>query len=161
MSVESDKIVSAFETLGKVENLNVLGFDHVTFSIKNVKFSFYASPRRSPLKKRIHVQENLYIADIESIAIMKMELLTRRAAFRDYYDIYCIFNALKNSSIKQLLDDTLKHSEHGISSKTLYSFLGNSERVAEDKNFHLLEPKHQVTPKQIEIYLKQQIKDTL
>ncbi|MDD3788187.1 MAG: nucleotidyl transferase AbiEii/AbiGii toxin family protein [Petrimonas sp.] len=161
MSVEWDKIVHAFESVGKIENINVFGFDHVTFNIRNVKFSFYASQRRSPLNRRIHIQENLFIADIESIAVMKMELLTRRNAFRDYYDIYCIFKAIDDSSkIKSLFEATLKHAEHRVSSKSLFSFLGNAERIEEDKNFQLLEPKYLVTTKEIETYLKEQIRIT-
>ena len=39
---------------------------------------------------RIPYLNNLCLADIESIGVMKMETMLRRAKFRDYYDIYCI-----------------------------------------------------------------------
>lgn len=129
-SVEWNKIVSAFETLGTPEN-------------------------------RIHVKENLFIADIESIAVMKLEVLTRRATFRDYYDIYCIFNRLNDvESAKRLFSAALKHAEYRISSKTLFALLGNSERIIEDRNFALLEPKYNVTAKEIEHYLRERIRQT-
>lgn len=158
LTVDWDKIVSAFDAIGKVENIDVPGFDQVTFSVQGVKFSFYASPRRSPLQKRIHVAENLYISDIESIAVMKMEVITRRAKFRDYYDLYCIFNELNDTEkIKEIFSRTLKYSEYRVSSKTLYAFLSNSERIGEEKNFKMLEPKHNVSAKEIEEYLKEQM----
>lgn len=57
----------------------------------------YAAPRKAiPSMQRIPYQNNLYIADMESIGAMKMEAMLRRSKFRDYYDIYSILKEGKD-----------------------------------------------------------------
>ena len=41
----------------------------------------------------IQYQNNLRIADVKTIGALKMEVMLRRAKFRDYYDLYSILKS--------------------------------------------------------------------
>lgn len=78
-------IKKELETIGTVDSLDILDLNHVEFVVNGVKISFYANPNYSPLQKKIHLRNNLQLADITSIGAMKMEVMLRRSKFRDYY----------------------------------------------------------------------------
>jgi len=85
------EIEKELASIGTIEARDIWDFDHIEFLVSGVKVSFYASNKVSPVTNPIRVKDNLWIADIESIGAMKMEVLLRRSNFRDYYDIYSIF----------------------------------------------------------------------
>ncbi|HSO89051.1 MAG TPA: nucleotidyl transferase AbiEii/AbiGii toxin family protein [Draconibacterium sp.] len=142
--------------IGSIDSREIWDFDHVEFVISGVKISFYASSKFSPVKKLLHVKNNLYMADIAAIAAMKMELLMRRSNFRDYYDIYSI---LKHGvDIKSVIQMATKYSGHLLSTKNLLAMLVDHKRFKADSNFSLLQPLYNVTPEEIEEFIKIQVK---
>lgn len=124
-----------------------------------MKVSFYASNKYSPVTNPICIKDNLWLADIKSIGAMKMEVLLRRSNFRDYYDLYSIFQHGVN--FKEVFDLALNYSGHNLSTKNLLSMLTDSSRFHIDNGFELLQPKYKVSPIQIESYLKECIKTQL
>ncbi len=79
-------IKKELETIGNLENIEVLGFDQALYVLDGVKLSFYAAPRyKMPEMQEILFHNNIRLADIRSIGAMKMELMSRRNNFRDYY----------------------------------------------------------------------------
>ncbi|OFY41644.1 MAG: hypothetical protein A2X18_09925, partial [Bacteroidetes bacterium GWF2_40_14] len=78
------------DKIGEPENINLLSFDQVEFTVKGVKFSFYVSENFCPVTEPIYYLGNIRLADIYSIMAMKMEVMLRRMKMRDYYDIYSI-----------------------------------------------------------------------
>ena len=143
--------------VGTIDARDIWDFDHVEFVVSGVKISFYASNKYSPITQAIHYKDNLWLADILSIGVMKMEVLLRRSNFRDYYDLYSIFK--QGESLKEVLDLALKYSNHLLSTKNLLSMLVDSSRFHIDDSFEQLEPKYKVSPKEIECFLKECIKD--
>lgn len=135
-------------TIGDIEKVDILDFDHIEFIVSGVKVSFYANPNYSPLKERILIMNNLYAADMTSIGGMKMEVMLRRSKFRDYYDIYSLIKA--GADINEMIDIALKYSGHILKSKNLLAMLTKSDRFIPDTNFNQLNPKYQIGPKEIE-----------
>ncbi|MDE7438710.1 MAG: nucleotidyl transferase AbiEii/AbiGii toxin family protein [Muribaculaceae bacterium] len=135
-------------TIGDIEKVDILDFDHIEFIVSGVKVSFYANPNYSPLKERILIMNNLYAADMTSIGGMKMEVMLRRSKFRDYYDIYSLIKA--GADINEMIDIALKYSGHILKSKNLLAMLTKSDRFIPDTNFNQLYPKYQIGPKEIE-----------
>ena len=135
-------------TIGDIEKVDILDFDHIEFIVSGVKVSFYANPNYSPLKERILIMNNLYAADMTSIGGMKMEVMLRRSKFRDYYDIYSLIKA--GADINEMIDIALKYSGHILKSKNLLALLTKSDRFIPDTNFNQLNPKYQIGPKEIE-----------
>ena len=144
-------------TIGIIQRREIWDFDHVEFVVSGVKISFYACPKLSPFPDSILLKDNLRIADIKSIAAMKMEVMLRRNNFRDYYDIYSIFKQAVN--FKEIVDLALLYSGHLLSTKNLLAMLTDSSRFNIDSSFDQLQPKYKVTPKEIESFLKECVKN--
>jgi hypothetical protein len=142
------------EKIGKIQDIQVFGFDQVLFIVDGVKISFYAAPRkRISTMLEIPYLNNIRLADVESIGIMKMEAMMRRSKFRDYYDIYSI---LKNGAdIHKLIPMALEHSGYKLKAKGLMAMLTNGELFKKDESFMQLQPTYNVSSKDIEEYIKE------
>jgi len=147
------------ETIGEVQDVQVMGFDHVLFLVDGVKISFYVAPRkRIETMVEVPYMNNIRLADVEAIGVMKMEAMMRRSKFRDYYDIYCI---LKNGAdIRKLIPMALDHSGHRLRAKGLMAMLTNGELFRKDEGFSQLHPVYDVTALEIEEYIKGLIKSS-
>lgn len=100
----------------------------------------------------VTILNNIVAADIEAIGAMKMEVLLRRSKFRDYYDIYSILR--EGRDINSMIDNALQHSSHKLKSKNLIALLTDSSRFVKDKNFPNLNPKYDVTPNEVELFIR-------
>lgn len=87
----------------KLENLGKLSIDEgseKTFngSLNGVKVSFleYPYPLVSP---KIKYKENVYLAGIPDIAVMKLETVAQRGSYKDFIDIYFL---LQKYSLKEM-----------------------------------------------------------
>lgn len=142
--------------IGQIQHRDILDIDHVEFLIEDVKFSFYASPKYSPVNAPVNCMNNLFLADIKSIGAMKMEVMLRRSNFRDYYDIYSILKA--GVSMQEMISLALEYSGHRLKTKNLLAMLTNSTRFLRDTHFEQMEPVYNVTPEDIETYIKNCLK---
>ena len=149
-------IKKELETIGHLDSIDILGFDQVKFIVAGVKVSFYAAPRkRIPTMQEIPYLNNLRLADVNSIGIMKMEAMMRRSKFRDYYDIYSI---LKNGAdIMTLIPAALEHSGYKLKAKNLMAILTNGELFKKDEDFEQLMPTYNVNANDIQQYIMNQI----
>jgi hypothetical protein len=140
-------------TIGEVQDIQVAGFDQVLFIVDGVKISFYAAPRKRIASMReIPYLNNIRLADVESIGVMKMEAMMRRSKFRDYYDIYSI---LKNGAdIHKLIPMALEHSGYKLKTKGLMAMLTNGDLFRKDEQFEQLQPVYSVSARDIEEYIK-------
>lgn len=145
-------IEKELSTIGEVQSRNLLDIDHVEFLLEGVKFSFYSSPKSSPVKSPVPCLHNLKLADVKSIGAMKMEVMMRRSNFRDYYDIYSILRT--GVPIKEMITLALDYSGHRLKSKNLLAMLTNGSRFVRDAHFEQLSPLYQVTTEDIENYIK-------
>lgn len=149
-------IMKDLTTIGQIQKREVWGFDHVEFEVSGVKFSFYACDKYSPVIKPVEFLNNIRLADINSIAAMKMEVMLRRSNFRDYYDIYAIMKA--GGNLMEAMSVALKYSNHQLSKKNLLAMLSSGDRFKIDSSFKNLEPKYDVSPKEIESAIKNSIR---
>lgn len=146
-------IQQELSTIGEVQDVQVAGFDQVLFFVDGVKISFYAAPRKRIASMReIPYLNNIRLADVESIGVMKMEAMMRRSKFRDYYDIYSI---LKNGTdIHRLIPMALEHSGYKLKTKGLMAMLTNGDLFRKDEQFEQLQPVYDVNARDIEEYIK-------
>lgn len=149
-------IKKELESIGEVREYEVGSFDFASFNFKGVKLSFYAAPRKAiPSMQRIPYINNMYIADMESIGAMKMEAMLRRSKFRDYYDIYSILKEGKD--LQKMIDAALEHSGHKLRTRGLLAMLTNGSRFIKEKGFEELLPVYDITPSDIQEYIKQKL----
>lgn len=150
------EIKSELEKAGEIRDYEVGGFDFVSFNFEGVKLSFYALPRKAiPSMRRLQYQNNLFVADMESIGAMKMETMLRRSKFRDYYDIYSIL--LEGGDIEKMIAAALEHSEHKLRKRGLLSILTNGKLFVKEKGFEELLPVYDVSPIDIQEYIKKKL----
>ncbi|MDR1784128.1 MAG: nucleotidyl transferase AbiEii/AbiGii toxin family protein [Dysgonamonadaceae bacterium] len=156
LEVDWVAIEKELKTVGQITNRDIWDFNHVEFLLSGVKISFYIFPDRKPEKMTsINIQGNLQVADIRSIGAMKMEVLLRRNTFRDYYDIYSILKSGVN--LRETVEIALKYSGHLLSTKNLLAILSDCSHFSADKEFAKLQPIYDVTPKEIETFIKREI----
>lgn len=156
--VDWPAIKKELESVGEIREYEVGSFDFVSFNFEGVKLSFYAAPRKAiPSMQRIPYLNNLFIADMESIGAMKMEAMLRRSKFRDYYDIYSILKEGKD--IQKMIDAALEHSGHKLRTRGLLAILTNGSRFVKEKSFEELNPVYDITPYDIQEYIKQKLLD--
>lgn len=144
------------ESVANIDSMEMGGFNFVSFVVEGVKLSFYAAPRkRIPSMQVIPFKNNLQLADIKSIGAMKMEAMLRRSKFRDYYDIYTVLH--EGVDIQEMIEMALEHSGHLLKRKNLLAMLCDGERFRKDKVFIQLHPVYNVTPYDIQEYIKQKL----
>ncbi|GHV40582.1 hypothetical protein FACS1894179_07330 [Bacteroidia bacterium] len=142
-----------------LESQDIYEANHYVISIDGgVKISFYAPEKRPPQILTKQYLNNIYLADEDTIASLKMETLMRRTFFRDYYDLYCILKTKSTEQIKSIIDNALKYSGHQLKSKNLIGILANSERFDNDASFKELEPKYNITAKEIQAFMIDKVK---
>jgi predicted nucleotidyltransferase component of viral defense system len=152
MEVAWYQIEKELSTVGDVQQRDLLDIDHVEFVVSDVKLSFYACSKYSPIKTPVDYLNNLKLADVVSIGAMKMEVLLRRSNFRDYYDIYSILRS--GVGIHELIALSLAYSGHRLKTKNLLAMLTNGTSFVRDEHFEQLDPMYDVTAGEIEEYVK-------
>ena len=156
LEIDWPTIKRELEAIGHLDSENILGFDHVEFVVSGVKVSFYAAPRkRIPQMQIIDYRNKLRLADAKSIGAMKMELMLRRAKFRDYYDLYSILKS--GIDLDEMIDMALEHSGYRLKRKNLLAMITNGDFFSKDSNFVQLSPIYDVTSADIQDYIKQKL----
>ncbi|WP_352421119.1 nucleotidyl transferase AbiEii/AbiGii toxin family protein [Proteiniphilum sp.] len=159
MDIDIKSITKELELEHVIDKINILDSNQVEFFIDGgVKLSFYAPERNAPRINKVHYLHNLYLADIDTIASLKMEVMQRRNTFRDYYDLYCILKEKTSEEIIEIIDNSLRYSRHSMKSKNLLGKLGNYERFEKDEAFKQLAPKYDISSQEIAEFMDNKVK---
>lgn len=144
-------------TIGKFER-TLVDDNQVDYVLNGVKITFLCDNRlkRPENLKTVEYKNNVRLADVNSIGVMKLEVMLRRSKFRDYYDVYSIIKA--GGDFNTIIDGTLKYSDHKLRTRDIMSLLGNGKNFTSDQNIEYLSPKYKITADNIEKYLKPYIK---
>jgi hypothetical protein len=136
---------------------DILDLHQVNFSLNDVKISFYSNALTNSREVQTSVAfEHIRLADINSLGAMKLEVMSRRNLFRDYYDVYSILR--EGILLKDIVSRCGIYSRHRMKSKTILSILSNGSLFKYEENFDLLEPKYLVNSKDIEAYIRNEIR---
>ena len=155
--VQWTTIFKELSSLGEVRK-NLLGFDHCDFYLKGTKVTFFVINTKEPENlKRIPFINNIFIADPASIGVLKIDVMQRRASHRDYYDIYALLQS--DISLQYLIDGARRYSKYKFKTREIESLLVNGNRFTEDMHFHKLQPKYNVSLKDIEQFMIDKIKE--
>lgn len=124
--------------------------------INKVKVTFFAN-NWDKLKEREKLLQNSYLGKIELLTAMKMNTLSLRAKFRDYYDLYMI--AQKVFDIRKILEISLQYLP-GMTKKVFSMQLVYTEDI-DDENIGHLKPEYDISIDEIRIYFEKEIKKIL
>lgn len=150
--VDWPQIKRELESVAEVQNVDILGFDHVEFLVDGVKVSFYANPNHSPVSHPVTYRNKIILADKLSIGAMKLEVMLRRSKFRDYYDIYSLLK--DGANLDEMISLALKYSGHRLKSKNIISLISSGERFIKEPGFNELAPVYDISAKDIQKYIQ-------
>ena len=94
-------------------------------------------------------------SDLKKNGALKMEAILCRASFQDYYDLYSVLKSGVN--IHELVALVLERSDHKLKKKNLYAMITNGEAFAKDEQYKALRHVYDVTPYDIQEYIKQKL----
>jgi predicted nucleotidyltransferase component of viral defense system len=137
---------------GQIKTIN-LSPTQADFIVDGVKLTFFANGWEE-LKQRRHLTGSLFIATLETIAVMKANTLFMRAKFRDYYDLY-VLNKEGYFTVAMLYEMTAKKMNN-LSIALFQRALTFTDDI-EDESIKKLKPRYNVTLKQIENHFIKEI----
>jgi len=153
-NIDINKINKAISGLDfqKIKTVNITG-TQADFIIDGVKVTFFANDWPE-LKNRSLLSDNLYIAELEVLAAMKVNTLFMRAKFRDYYDLY-VLNLTRFSlmDLYELAGSRMLNLSFALFQRAL-TFTDDID----DESINHLKPKYNVTLKDIENHFVKEIK---
>lgn len=156
-TVDWPAIENELKTAGNIDSRNILGFDQVNFNVSGVKISFLTKQENlSPVKHPVTILNNIKAADLDSLGILKVELILRRSEWRDYYDIYSLLK--EGKSLKAMISGAAIYSNHRLKTRDALNFLSDGNNYKKTKDFHLLKPAYNIDSKDIEELIKSIIK---
>jgi len=155
---EWNQIASELASIGKVE-VNILDDNHIDFMVNDVKITFYADNEFKEPKELVKQPflNNIKIADVKSIGIMKVAMLLHRNSHKDYYDIYSILQS--GVSLKDIVYGAANYTEHRLKTKNITSMLVDLERVRIDNRFQELNPVYDFNLNILEKGISEKIKE--
>jgi len=144
-------IQQQLSTIGETK-IVLLSHTQCDFLVNGVRITFLADNKfKQPVElQKIHFLNNIYLADLESIAVMKMEVMTHRNLFRDYYDIYSILKS--GISLGNILTKTGKYTFHNLRTKDILSLLLNAQKPPVDESFNTMSPIFDISFEEIKQY---------
>ncbi len=145
------KLLQEFLPKSKIE-VDVLKQEELTVRINGVQATFFYYPfswTEQPKK-----QENFNLATILQIAAMKAQTINRRAAFKDYVDLYYILKQ-KHVELNQLLNVAKKTFAEEFNKRLFLEQLVFMEDIAES-GVNFLNPK--VTKTEIQNFFESLVK---
>ena len=135
--------------------INILNISQqqADFMIDGVNVTFFDN-NWSELQNRKQLFQNLHIAHLDIIAVMKINSLFLRAKFRDYYDLYVL--NLQYFSLNQLFE--MAKNKIANLNKTLFQKVLIFTEDIEDESIRHMEPKYKISLKEIEHHFTKEIK---
>ncbi|MFH2095564.1 MAG: hypothetical protein ABIJ16_07670 [Bacteroidota bacterium] len=134
----------------RIVNLSKTQLDYI---INGVKVTFFANGWPE-LQNRKLLTNNLYIADLKTLAIMKINTLFIMAKYRDYYDLYTLNKT--NFPLPELYQMALMKINN--LSKTLFQKALIYTDDIDDEKIEHLSPKEKISLKEMEKHFSKEIK---
>ena len=148
----TDSIIKQLSKHYKVEILNTYS-DGMDVLFDRVKVTFFANGWER-LKEREPLSKNSFIGTLKLLTAMKVNTLSLRAKFRDYYDLFVI--AKDVFDIKKIFDISINYIP-GMTKKIFSMQLPYVEDI-DDERIENLNPKYKVTLDEMRIFFEEQIK---
>ena len=122
--------------------------------IDGIKVTLFANDWDALKENRVNVTKNIFAAELPLLCAMKINTLSLRAKFRDYYDLY-VMNKEK-FSIEDMFNLAVKFVP-GITKKIFVMQLTYVDDI-EDENIVHLYPKYKVSLNEIQKHFETQAK---
>jgi len=153
--VQWPEIEKFLKAIGSVRT-EVIDLYQVNFFLDEVKITFYSNELASSREVEISKNYgNIALASLSSLGAMKLEVMSRRHLFRDYYDVYSILR--EGIPLKGIVSTCGRYSRHRLKTKTILSILSDGSLFRKEESFSLLNPKYAVSSTDIQEYMRKEI----
>ena len=150
------RIESALKDFGEVKT-DILDLYQADFLVNGVKISFYSNDMANSREISSNPEfDKVRPADLLSLGAMKLEVMSRRNIFRDYYDVYAILS--EGISLKKMVELCGRYSKHRLKTRMILAILADSSRFKYERVFNLLEPRYSVTSIDIGEFIQERIR---
>jgi hypothetical protein len=120
--------------------------------VQGVKVTFFANDWDA-LRDNTHFSQNLYLANLDLLAGMKVNTLFLRARFRDYYDLYALnLEGFPVSEMYAIIERLMP----GINRRLFQMAMIYTDDV-EDDNINHLKPRYKLTKQEIAAHFRKEI----
>lgn len=147
-----DSLIKQISKEYKVKILNTYS-DGIDVLFDKVKVTFFANSWEN-LKERELLYKNSFIGTLELLTAMKVNTLSLRAKFRDYYDLFVITKDI--FGVEKIFDISMKYIP-GMTKKIFSMQLPYIEDIDDERIEHL-NPKYKVTLDEMRIYFEEELK---
>lgn len=153
LPVEIDRFLNKISKARKVILTNKTK-NYLDVFIDGVKLTLFANEWEVLKTDRKKIAENIYVADLPLLCAMKINTLSLRAKYRDYYDLYVL------SKEKFSIDDMYRYSVKYIPGMTKKIFAMQLTFIddIEDEGIKHLSPKYKVSLTEIQKYFETGLK---
>lgn len=137
-----------------------LGEDHFQMFLPNhVKLSFFRPEKSLPSLTKGYTYNNIKTPTLQDLLGMKIYTTTVRAAFRDYYDIFCLLEA--GMDFRIALKYALDFTRHTVHTKSVLSTLTTPQLFHKEPDFdNRLQPKYIISSEDICERIKETISNS-
>jgi len=146
---------SFLDALTKTRNIVIANRTHTYMDlfIDNIKITLFANNWDALKNDRSKITGNIFVAHLPLLCAMKMNTLSLRAKYRDYYDLY-VLNKEKYS-IQEMLNFSMDYIP-GMTKKIFGMQLTYTEDINDESIDHL-HPKYTVTLEIIKNHFEKEI----
>jgi hypothetical protein len=143
------------KTIGNVRT-DIIDLYQVNFFLDEVKITFYSNAITAfnEIETGSNI-DNINLAAVNSIGAMKLEVMSRRNLFRDYYDIYSILKG--GISLKEIVSKCSRFSLYRMRTKNILGIISNGSLFRKEEKFSLLEPMYDVNSINIQTFIREMI----
>ncbi|MDR1022324.1 MAG: nucleotidyl transferase AbiEii/AbiGii toxin family protein [Prevotellaceae bacterium] len=156
IAVNWPEVEQELATLGEVKK-DLLSMSQCDFYVSGVKITFLADNNftaPSCLRRQLFLN-NLAIIDLITIGAMKLDVMSRRNAYRDFYDFYAILKS--GVALDDLIANAGLYTRHTLRTKDMVSMLLSVAELSIPQDFDRLNPIYRVTPQEIQRYMIEKV----
>jgi predicted nucleotidyltransferase component of viral defense system len=141
------------KTIGNVKT-DIIDLYQVNFILDGVKITFYSNAITAfnEIETGFKI-DNITLPEVISIGAMKLEVMSRRNVFRDYYDIYSILK--EGISLKEIVSRSSRFSLYRMKTKNILGIISNGSLFRKEEKFSLLKPRYDVTSSDIQTFIRE------
>jgi predicted nucleotidyltransferase component of viral defense system len=140
------------KTIGNVRT-DIVDLYQVNFFLDDIKITFYSNAITTFSEIQTGCTfDNITIASVSSIGVMKLEVMSRRNLFRDYYDIYSILK--EGVFLKEIVSKSSRYSHYRMKSKNILGIISNGSLFRKEEKFSLLKPIYNVGSQDIQSFIR-------
>ena len=141
------------KSIGNVRT-DIIDLYQVNFFLDEIKITFYSNAITTFNEIEPGYKfDNITLASVNSLGAMKLEVMSRRTLFRDYYDVYSILK--EGISLKEIVSKSSRYSFYRMKKKGVLGIISNGSLFRKEEKFSLLEPRYNVTSTDIEAYIRE------